>query len=259
MRSPSNARCLYHPIYAFDWDDVVSLTPILGPVFSVQRWERYGFRLSKISAPCSSSWWVYSAQPVCPSTLLGGSSLRKVRRECSQSPGRSLTAKTLNAQTCWLRQDAVGRDRDIGTSLCWPIPYRPPPNWALGRPGDPPRRQCGGAVGGFLPPIGRARGTVASIIPALAVGATAFHNDISMRGFIFGATAFVGLSKTLTPPEFRMPVRAHLGGRFVDFANPTDERMLPGISGSNSLCCGIYADRRGEHPDEEWTPRPPLR
>jgi hypothetical protein len=139
--------------------------------------------------------------------------------------------KTLNAQTCWLRQDL---SEGIVNSNIFMVAYTLPTATELGLLADLVTPQGGSveaAVGGFLRQLVWPEAQWLPIIPALAVGVTAFHNEINMSGFDVRATAFVVLSKTLTPPEFRMPVRAHLGGRFIDFSKPTNERDVTGYVG----------------------------
>jgi hypothetical protein len=138
--------------------------------------------------------------------------------------------KTLNAQTCWLRQDLP---EGIVNSNIFMVAYTLPTNTELGLLADLVTPQGGSveaAVGGFLRQLVWPEAQWLPIIPALAVGVTAFHNEISSDSAV-RATAFVVLSKTLTPPEFRIPVRAHLGGRFIDFSKPTNERDVTGYVG----------------------------
>jgi hypothetical protein len=52
-----------------------------------------------------------------------------------------------------------------------------------------------------------------------------------MAGFDVRATVFAVLSKILTPADFPVPVRAHLGGRFIDYSDPTDARDAAGYVG----------------------------
>jgi hypothetical protein len=139
--------------------------------------------------------------------------------------------KTINAQTCWLRQELPA---GVAHWNIFMLAHTLPTATELGLLGNlnsPEGGSVEGAVGGFLRQLVVPEAQWLSITPALAVGATAFHTDISTEGFNTRATAFAALSKTLTPPEFRVPVRAHLGGRFVNFADPTDSSDVTGYIG----------------------------
>jgi hypothetical protein len=138
---------------------------------------------------------------------------------------------TINAQTCWLRQDVSA---GIVNSNILMVAHTLPTATELGLLVDLVTPQGGSAeaaVGGFLRQLVWPEAQWLSITPAFAVGATGFHNEIQMAGFNVRATVFAVLSKTLTPPGFPLPVRAHLGGRFIDYSDPTDARDATGYLG----------------------------
>jgi hypothetical protein len=139
--------------------------------------------------------------------------------------------KTINAQTCWVRQELPEGIMHVNILM---VAYTLPSATELGLLGDLVTPQGGStetAIGGFLRQLVWPEAQWLPITPAFAVGVTAFHNEINIRGFDVRATAFAVLSKTLTPPEFRLPVRAHLGGRFIDYAHPTETRVVTGYVG----------------------------
>jgi hypothetical protein len=139
--------------------------------------------------------------------------------------------KTINAQTCWLRQDV---STGIVNSNILMVAYTLPTATELGLLTDLVTPQGGSvevALGGFLRQLVWPEAQWLSIAPALAVGATGFHNEVHMPGFDVRATIFAVLSKTVTPPGFPLPVRAHLGGRFIDFSDPTDASDAAGYVG----------------------------
>jgi hypothetical protein len=139
--------------------------------------------------------------------------------------------QTINAQTCWLHQDLPAGVADWNIFM---VAHTLPTATELGLLANLATPQGGSveaAVGGFLRQLVWPEARWLPITPAFAVGATAFHTDIRTPGFNARATAFAVLSKTLTPPGFRVPVRGHLGGRFIDFADPTDASDVTGYLG----------------------------
>jgi hypothetical protein len=138
---------------------------------------------------------------------------------------------TINAQTCWLRQDVSA---GIVNSNILMVAHTLSTATELGLLVDlvtPPGGGAEAAVGGFLRQLVWPESQWLSITPAFAVGATGFQNEIHMAGFDVRATVFAVLSKTLTPAGSPVPVRAHLGGRFIDFSDPTDARDAAGYVG----------------------------
>jgi hypothetical protein len=149
--------------------------------------------------------------------------------------------QTINAQTCWVRQDLSGQ---VAHWNIFMLAHTLPTATELGLLGNlnsPQGHSVEGAIGGFLRQLVVPEVRWPSITPAVAVGATGFHTDISSEGFNVRATAFAVLSKTLTPPEFIVPVRAHLGGRFVNFSDPTDASDVTGYIG---LEAGVWRNLR---------------
>jgi hypothetical protein len=139
--------------------------------------------------------------------------------------------KTINAQTCWLRQELPA---GVAHWNIFMLAHTLPTATELGLLGNlnsPEGRSVEGAIGGFLRQLVVPEAQWLSITPAFAVGATGFHTDIGTEGFNTRATAFAALSKTLTSPEFPVQVRMNLGGRFVNFAEPTDSSDVTGYIG----------------------------
>jgi len=138
---------------------------------------------------------------------------------------------TINAQTCWLHQNQMEGVSDWNIVM---VAHTLPTATELGllvRLVTPQGNSTESAVGGFLRQLVWPEARWLPITPAFAVGATVFHNEISTPGLNVRGTAFAALSKTLTPPGFLVPVRAHLGGRFVNFSNPTDANDVTGYLG----------------------------
>jgi hypothetical protein len=140
-------------------------------------------------------------------------------------------SKTVNVQTCWIRQDIAEGFFDENISM---VAYTLPTATELGLLVElviPQEGSVETAVGGFLRQLLWPEGRWLSITPAFAVGATGFHNEIHRANLDIRATVFAVFSKTLTPPGFPVPVRAHLGGRFIDYSDPTDAQDATGYVG----------------------------